>query len=114
MLETYSTSRAVERGRGTTEPGPRASVVLLEDVKYELQGIASELNDQADIEFIAGTDDPEEVFALVATHHPDVVIIDLQIYDDYTAGLRALKRIKDASPRTRCLVFTNHFGIQYF
>jgi len=81
-------------------------VVLADDHQFLLEGILSVLKDIPSLEIVETAKNGYEVMDAVEMHHPDLVILDLNMpgYD----GLKCLKRIKASYVNTKVLILTNY------
>lgn len=79
-------------------------VVIVEDQWMIRDGLAAlaQISDQIDV--VATGADGNEAVALVAEHHPDVVLMDIKMPN--LDGIAATKRIKQTHPHTAVLVLT--------
>jgi DNA-binding NarL/FixJ family response regulator len=79
-------------------------VLIADDHPVFRDGLASLLGTQADVTVVATAADGAEAVALVAEHHPDVVVMDLQMPE--LNGIDATRRLAETHPDVRVLVFT--------
>ncbi|HEX6868911.1 MAG TPA: response regulator transcription factor [Candidatus Limnocylindrales bacterium] len=81
-------------------------IVLAEDgglVREALTRVLAE----AGFEVVAAVGDPDALAAAVATHAPDVAIVDVRMPPTYTdEGIRAVETLRAANDRTGVLVLT--------
>ena len=84
----------------------KIKIVLADDHQFLLEGITAVLRDMPNIEIIATAQNGYELITAVSTHHPEMVILDLNMprYD----GLQCLEKIKESSTNTRVLILTNY------
>ncbi len=88
-------------------------VVIAEDSALMRDGIAALLADH-DITVAASVDNAEDVLTAVATHRPDVAIIDVRMPPTHTnEGLRAATVIRYTHPQTAVLVFSQWIETSY-
>jgi DNA-binding NarL/FixJ family response regulator len=80
-------------------------VVLVDDQAMFRAGIAMVLDSQPDMEVVGQAEDGDEVAALVAGVHPDVVVMDVRMgrVDGVTATRRLVDALGDAAPRVLVL-----------
>lgn len=95
-------------------------VVVLDDHPLIQHGIRSLLSDSQDIEVAGEGGSGEELRSLVEAHHPDVVLLDLNMPEQANrkreAGntfrpFEAIAWISRVSPQTRILVISQHFDL---
>ena len=82
----------------------RTRVLLADDHKLFRAGIRALLKTVADVDIVAEAADGREALRLVATHHPDVVLLDIMMPS--LNGLDAAVRIGRAFPQTRVVVLS--------
>ncbi len=83
-------------------------VAIVDDHPIVTDGVVANLTAAADIEVVATGVDADAAVAIAATHAPDVLILDLELGG--RSGLDAIAGIKDASPRTRIVIFSAYAG----
>jgi DNA-binding NarL/FixJ family response regulator len=79
-------------------------VLIADDHPVFRDGLASLLGTQTDVSVVATAGDGAEALALAAEHHPDVVVMDLQM--PVMNGIDATRRLTETQPDVRVLVFT--------
>jgi NarL family two-component system response regulator LiaR len=80
-------------------------VLIADDHEIVRKGIRALLATKRDIQVVAEAGDGAEAVALVETHHPDVVLMDLMM--PKMDGIQATREITAAHPKTRVLVLTS-------
>ena len=80
-------------------------VVIADDHRVVRVGLEQLLQTFDDVEFLGAGGGGEEAVALCAEHRPDVLLLDLSMPD--VDGIEVTKRLRDASPDTRVVVFTS-------
>jgi len=80
-------------------------VVIADDHRVVRVGLEQLLQTFDDVEFLGAGAGGEEAVALCAEHRPDVLLLDLSMPD--VDGIEVTKRLRDASPGTRVVVFTS-------
>jgi DNA-binding NarL/FixJ family response regulator len=81
-------------------------VVLAEDHAIVRQGLAALLRGEPDIALLGQSGDGESAWQLVATHQPDLAILDLAMPG--ATGIEVARRISAANLVTRVLLLTMH------
>jgi DNA-binding NarL/FixJ family response regulator len=79
-------------------------VLIADDHPVFRDGLATLLEPHPDIEVVARASDGAEAVALAAEHHPDVVVMDIQMPE--VNGIEATRRVLAADPGVGVLVFT--------
>jgi DNA-binding NarL/FixJ family response regulator len=83
-----------------------ARIVIADDHEMVRRGLAATLADDARWTVVAQADNGRAAAELVATHEPDIAILDLSMPE--LNGLDATRRILAARPETRVLILTAH------
>lgn len=78
-------------------------VVLADDHRLLLEGLAQALNGIPDIDVIGTAEDGDQLLALVSATEPDVLLVDVEMPN--TTGIAALGAMPDAPP---AIVVTMH------
>ena len=79
-------------------------VVLADDHAVVRKGIREFLEEDPEIVVVAEGSDGGEALRLVAEHHPDVAVLDIQM--PRVTGIEATRQIKAAHPDVRVLILT--------
>lgn len=79
-------------------------VVLADDHSVVRKGIRQFLEDAGDIQVVAEAADGEEALAQVAEHHPDVLVLDIQM--PRLSGVEVARRVVAEHPGVRVLALT--------
>ena len=88
------------------ERGTAARIVIADDHEMVRRGLVATLADVAGWTVVAQADNGRDAAELVATHGPDIAILDLSMPG--LNGLDATRRILAARPETRVLILTAH------
>jgi len=88
------------------EKGKTASIVIADDHEMVRRGLVATLADVDRWTVVAQADNGREAAELVATHKPDIAILDLSMPE--LNGLDATRRILAARPETCVLILTAH------
>ncbi|MBX3740362.1 MAG: response regulator transcription factor [Akkermansiaceae bacterium] len=80
-------------------------LLLVDDHFVVRSGLAASLALEDDMSVIAEAADANEAVTAYETHHPDVVLMDLQMGE--TSGVDAVSRISQDHPAARILVFSS-------
>ncbi|MBS1925276.1 MAG: response regulator [Bacteroidetes bacterium] len=94
----------------TTMSTTRQALIIdsAEVVASRLHHMLNELNC---FENIAIADNYSEAMQEIDTHHPDVILLDIQLPDN--KGIALLRRIKEYHPSLKVIVLTNKSGENY-
>jgi DNA-binding NarL/FixJ family response regulator len=88
-------------------------VVIAEDAAVFREGLASLLEDRGH-QVCAAVADGEQLLAAVASHRPDVAVVDVRMPPTHTdEGLRAALRLRADHPGTGVLVFSQYIETSY-
>ncbi len=89
-------------------------VVLAEDSYLMREGISSLLELDDDLDLVASCENPDELFAAVAEHRPDVVITDIRMPPTQTdEGIQAALQIRADHPDTGVVVLSQYVEPEY-
>jgi len=80
-------------------------VVIADDHRVVRVGLEQLLQTFDDVEFLGAGAGGEEAVVLCTEHRPDVLLLDLSMPD--VDGIEVTKRLRDASPDTKVVVFTS-------
>ena len=81
-------------------------LVIVDDQTMVRAGLAAIVGSDPEIEVVGEGGNGEEALALVATHAPDLVLMDLQM--SVMNGVQATRRLKRDHPRLPILVLTTY------
>lgn len=81
-------------------------VIVCDDQEIVCQGLTTILNSDPEIKVVATANDGQEVQELVATHQPDLVLMDLKMPE--INGIQATKKIRSSFPHIKVLVLTTY------
>ncbi|KPL72064.1 LuxR family transcriptional regulator [Ornatilinea apprima] len=87
-------------------------VLLVDDHKIVRQGVRAYLCTLADIEVIAEADSGAAALLAVDQHHPDVVLMDLEMPGELD-GISTTRQIRKQHPATQVIVVTSHHQDEY-
>jgi two-component system response regulator DevR len=86
----------------------RIRLLIVDDHEVVRLGLRTLLTDEADLEVVAEAGTAEQALVQVANHHPDVVILDIQLPG--RSGLEACQEIRRKFPETQVVILTSHGG----
>ena len=87
-------------------------VILAHDHPIVRAGIREALQEIPGVEVVGEASDGREAIALVKTHQPDVVFMDISMPG--LNGLEATKRIVNAFPQVRVIILSRHENEEYY
>lgn len=97
----------MDRQTDKQEGKRRYSVVIVEDVKLELKGTEEIFRGEIPEAEIVGTAmTEEELWPLVETKRPDMVLLDLGLGGSTTVGVDICRTLRQQHPEVRVLIFT--------
>jgi DNA-binding NarL/FixJ family response regulator len=79
-------------------------IVIADDHPVVRDGLAAMLETQPDLEVIGQAETGPAAISLVASHRPDVLLLDLEMPE--LDGVGVLHRLREEGSRTRAIVFT--------
>jgi DNA-binding NarL/FixJ family response regulator len=83
-------------------------VLGADDHPLILDGIARLIERESDMKLVAEAANGVEAVAAFQKHQPDVTLMDLQMPE--LNGIDAIQKIRELSPRARCIVLTTYRG----
>ncbi len=88
-------------------------VVIAEDAALMREGLVGLLTERGH-QVCAAVADAEALLAAVATHHPDVAVVDIRMPPTHTdEGLRAALQLRRGHPETGVLVLSQYIETRY-
>jgi DNA-binding NarL/FixJ family response regulator len=90
-----------------TDAGP-IRILVVDDHPVVREGVVALVNGQADMSIVAQTSNGREAIQQFRVHHPDIVLMDLQMPE--MNGLDALIAIRDEAPEARIIMLTTYVG----
>jgi len=84
----------------------RIRLLIVDDHAVVRLGLRTLLADEPDLEVVAEAGTAEEALVQVANHHPDVVVLDIQLPG--RSGLEACHDIRAQFPETQVVILTSH------
>ena len=86
-------------------------VILADDHTLVRAGLRSLVEQLKDVTVVAEARDGHEVLALAATHHPDVVLMDITMPG--MNGFEAALRLKKDHPQVKIIILSMHASEEY-
>ncbi len=85
---------------------PSIRVLIADDHHVVRMGLRALLDGHPQITVVAEAENGEETLAMVATHHPDVLLLDMRMPD--VDGLEICRRLKSETPSPAILFLTSY------
>lgn len=82
-------------------------VIIVDDLEPIQQRFKRILSKNGEIDVVATASSGYEAIALAAIHHPDIILMDIEMEDKY-AGINASKQISEKFPNTKIIILTVH------
>ena len=89
----------------------RISVVIADDHFIEREGLSRLLKLANTIELVGVATSAQEAVQISLNINPQVLVLDLAWYGDGTAGISAIRKIKQEKPQIKILAMTNYPGM---
>ena len=86
----------------------RIRLLIVDDHQVVRLGLRTLLAEEPDLVVVGEAGTAEEALVQVANHHPDVVILDIQLPG--RSGLEACRDIRKQFPDTQVVILTSHGG----
>jgi DNA-binding NarL/FixJ family response regulator len=83
-------------------------ILVVDDHPVVRAGVAGLVEDQPDMKIVGQASNGREAIQQFRAHHPDLVLMDLQMPD--MNGLDALMAIRDEAPEARIIMLTTYAG----
>ena len=83
-------------------------ILVVDDHPVVRQGVAGLVGGQADMTIVGQASNGREAIQQFRAHHPDIVLMDLQMPE--MNGLDALMAIRDETPEARIIMLTTYAG----
>ncbi len=87
------------------------TVAVADDHPIVRRGVRDVLEAEKGLRVIGEAGDGPATVEMVGQLHPDVLLVDLAMRG--LPGLEVIRRLKQQSPQTRCIVFSPHSGDSY-
>jgi len=84
----------------------RIRLLIVDDHQVVRLGLRTLLAEEPDLVVVGEAGTAEEALVQVANHHPDVVILDIQLPG--RSGLEACREIRQRFPQTQVVILTSH------
>ena len=91
-----------------SDDGRSIRILVADDHPVVRQGVAGLVGGQADMSIVGQAANGREAIQQFRAHHPDVVLMDLQMPE--MNGLDALIAIRDEAPEARVIMLTTYAG----
>lgn len=87
------------------------NIALVDDHVVVRSGVKRLLEEQVDLKVIAEADNGDDAYQLYHQHHPDVMLMDMNMPG--SSGLSTLGQIKARYPDARVIMFTMHAEVTF-
>lgn len=84
----------------------RIRLLIVDDHQVVRLGLRTLLAEEPDLQVVGEAGSAEEALVQIANHHPDVVILDIQLPG--RSGLEACREIRERFPQTQVVILTSH------
>jgi DNA-binding NarL/FixJ family response regulator len=91
-----------------SDDGSAIRILVVDDHPVVRQGVAGLVGGQPDMSIVGQASNGREAIQQFRAHHPDVVLMDLQMPE--MNGLDALMAIRDEAPEARIIMLTTYAG----
>ena len=91
-----------------TKPAPTIRVLCVDDHPLVRDGVSRKIDLQPDMKVVASAATGEEALRLFETHHPDVMLLDLNLPG--MSGLDTITELRRTHPDARVVVLTMYTG----
>jgi two-component system, NarL family, response regulator len=91
---------------GPSQPAGKIRVLVVDDHRIVRVGLRTVIDAEDDMEIVAEASNGAETLAAVATHRPDVVLLDLRLPDRNGADL--ISELRSRDPAIKILVLTSY------
>jgi DNA-binding NarL/FixJ family response regulator len=91
-----------------TEASSPIRILIVDDHPVVRAGVAGLVEDQPDMKIVSHASNGREAIQQFRDHHPDIVLMDLQMPE--MNGLDAMIAIRDEAPEARVIVLTTYLG----
>jgi len=85
-------------------------ILIIDDQQIVIDGLSALVGSTPDLKIVAGVNDPELVLEKVQEHHPDVILMDLNMPGK--DGIECTKELKEAIPDIKILMLTGYDEIE--
>lgn len=83
-------------------------VLVVDDHPLLREGVCAVINTQDDLSIVGEADSGEEAVRMYERHHPDIVLMDLQMPG--MGGVAAIETLRRSHPSARIIVLTTYSG----
>lgn len=80
---------------------------VCDDQKHLCSYFEKEFSKYDDIEFVGYANDCPECLELIKAHHPDVLLLDVQM-ENYDSGVELIPKIKELDPNVKIIMLSIH------
>ena len=91
-----------------TEASSPIRILIVDDHPVVRAGVAGLVEDKPDMKIVSHASNGREAIQQFRDHHPDIVLMDLQMPE--MNGLDAMIAIRDEAPEARVIVLTTYLG----